>query len=235
MPVLYSKLFYTLQRIGSQRSASVVLPLVFDLATPQSVIDVGCGAGTWLAVTRQLGVATTIGIEGPWVADIELASADIEMRHADLERPLPVTERSDLALCLEVAEHLSPGRAEGLVDDLVALSDRVLFSAAVHWQGGIGHFNEQPQSYWAGLFASRGYGAIDLIRPRIWHDGRVSYWYRQNMLLFVKGAPLVPVAALDRRHPARFFNPWCVVEIFDRMRGLSAPPRARTTATASSL
>jgi hypothetical protein len=225
--VLYSRLFYALQRNGSRRSAAAVLPHVFAVTAPRSIIDVGCGVGTWLTAARGLGIERTVGVEGPWVANVDLASPGIEMHHADLEQSLPALERHDLALCLEVAEHLSPQRAEGLVGDLVRLSDKVLFSAAIHWQGGVGHLNEQPQSYWAGLFARHGYGAVDVIRPLIWRDRRVSYWYRQNMLLYVKGAPIAPAAALDRRHPARFANPWCVVEIFDRMRGLSAPRPAR--------
>ena len=231
--MLYSSLFYALQRRGSERSADVVLPVAFEFTKPASIVDVGCGAGTWLAAARRLGVTRTVGVEGPWVANVELASKDIEMHHADLERKLPELGRFDLAVCMEVAEHLSPERAAGIVEDLCALSDTVLFSAAIHWQGGIRHLNEQPQSYWAALFARHGFGASDVIRPRIWRNGRVSYWYRQNTILYVKGAPPVPAAALDVRHPGRFVNPWCVVELFDRMRGLSAPRPSRATAASS--
>jgi SAM-dependent methyltransferase len=198
---------------------------VFEQTNPASVVDVGCGAGTWLAAARKLGAGKAVGVEGAWVANVRSASTDIEMHHADLEAPLPPLGRFDLAMCMEVAEHLSRDRAESLVADLCALSDTVLFSAAVPWQGGIGHLNEQPQSYWAGLFAENGFGAHDVIRPRVWKDGRVSYWYRQNAILYRKGVPGAVGATLDRRHPARFFNPWCIVEIADRMRGLTAPRR----------
>ena len=228
--MLYSKLFYAAQRIGSARSARALLPVVFEHTSPTSIIDIGCGAGTWLAAARRLGVAKTVGVEGAWVANVRLESPDIEMHHADLEASLPALGHFDLAMCMEVAEHLGRDRAEGLVADLCALSDKVLFSAAVPWQGGIGHFNEQPQSYWAGLFAANGFGAHDVVRPRVWKDGRISYWYRQNAILYLKGVPGAVGANLDRRHPSRFFNPWCVVEIVDRMRGLTAPgrPRARS-------
>jgi SAM-dependent methyltransferase len=225
--VLYSRLFYAAQRIGSARSAKALLPVVFDHANPSSVVDVGCGAGTWLAAARRLGAEKAVGIEGAWVANVRLASPDIHMHHADLEAPLPRLGRFDLAMCLEVAEHLTRDRAEGLVVDLCALSDTVLFSAAIPWQGGIGHLNEQPQSYWAGLFGDNGFGAHDIVRPRVWNDGRVSYWYRQNAILYCKGIPGAVGTTLDRRHPSRFFNPWCVVEIVDRMRGLTAPRRRR--------
>jgi hypothetical protein len=40
------------------------------------------------------------------------------------------------------AEHLPPGAADGLVAGPAALSDRILFSAAVPGQGGTGHVSE---------------------------------------------------------------------------------------------
>lgn len=55
--------------------------------------------------------------------------------------------RFDLAMTIEVAEHLTPVRADSFVEDLTRLSDVVLFSAAIPAQGGINHVNEQWQSY----------------------------------------------------------------------------------------
>ncbi len=220
---MYSKLFYAAQRAGSMRSARAILPIVFAHVRPQAVIDVGCGVGTWLDVAGQLGADRIVGVEGRWVENNRLASPLIDMRYADLEEPLPDLGRYDLAICMEVAEHLSRGRGESLVRELCGLSDQVLFSAAIVWQGGIGHHNERMQSYWASLFAANGYGACDIVRPAVWTNGTVSYWYRQNCLLYVKGAPIVAPQSLDRRHPGRFVNPWCVVELFQRARRLTLP------------
>jgi len=223
--LLYSKLFYAAQRIGSAKSARGILPVVFSHTRPETVIDVGCGVGTWLAVAGQLGASKISGVEGPWVEKNSLASPAIVMNYADLEQTLPPLGRYDLAMCMEVAEHLSPQRAEGLVTDLCGLSDNVLFSAAIVWQGGIGHLNERMQSYWAALFAANGYGACDVVRPAVWDNSKVSYWDRQNCILYVKGARGVAPASLDRRHPGRFVNPWCVVELYQRAIRLGLSPQ----------
>lgn len=206
--MVYTQLFYALQRRGSERSAQVVLPIIFDAVQPKSVIDVGCGVGTWLAVAHRLGTATTVGLEGAWVQGLPLAHPQLDVRVADLETALPAQQRYDLAVCMEVAEHLSPTRAESFVAELCTLSDHVLFSAAIPWQGGTHHLNERPQSYWATLFAERGYGARDLVRPKVWRNGRVSYWYRQNALLFSKGAVSDPTLKFDIKHPIHFVTPW---------------------------
>lgn len=192
--------FYAGQRNGSLRSARAILPIVFDTVHPATVVDVGCGVGTWLGPARALGARRTVGIEGEWVQQPAL-STGIELHHARLEEPIPLDERFDLALCLEVAEHLSPMRARGLVADLTRLGRHVLFSAAIPGQGGHLHVNEQWQGYWAELFAEQGYGALDIVRPRVrWKRG-VEFWYRQNAILYSAGAPIVDPHSLDEIHP----------------------------------
>src|SRR4029077_20979056 len=86
---------------------------------------------------------------------------------------------------LEVAEHLDEAVASEFVASLVTHGAAVLFSAAVPRQGGSGHVNEQWPSYWAARFAHHGYVPIDAVRPAVWTDDRVAYWYAQNMLLYV--------------------------------------------------
>jgi hypothetical protein len=66
------------------------------------------------------------------------------------------------------------------------VSKKVLFSAAIPGQGGINHFNEQWPSYWADIFSRFCYVPVDCIRPRIWHDDTIPWWYRQNCLLYIE-------------------------------------------------
>src|SRR5262249_8501160 len=110
----------------------------------------------------------------------------IEFTSANLEENIEISERYDLCISVEVAEHLTSDRSRAFVDMLCSASDVVLFSAAIPQQGGTNHINERWQSFWAGLFDEAGYGCYDLIRPRVWTDARVESWYRQNMLLYVR-------------------------------------------------
>jgi hypothetical protein len=182
----YPREFYASRNERTRHAARTILPLVLQ-AVPgvDSAMDVGCGVGTWLAVLRELGVAEVQGVDGPWVDRSLLVIPNEAFRHVDLTQPLRLNRRYALAMSLEVAEHLPESRAEGFVDDLVSLSDFVLFSAAVPGQGGRGHVNEQWLEYWAVKFAQRGYVPVDLVRRTIWHDDAIPYWYRQNLLLYV--------------------------------------------------
>jgi hypothetical protein len=67
----------------------------------------------------------------------------IEFVTHNLEATLPLRERFDLAMSLEVAEHLTPGRAESFIQELCGVSDCVLFGAAIPGQGGTNHIHER--------------------------------------------------------------------------------------------
>lgn len=187
----YTTTFYKKQSDGSARSAARIVPVVLELVPGiQSAVDVGCGVGTFLEQFRNHGVAWTQGIDGNYV-DREMLRIDQDRFEArDLSQPLSFDRRFDLAISLEVAEHLPPGRALSFVDDLTRLSDLVLFSAAIPGQGGTHHVNEQWQDYWADRFRDLGYYSIDAIRHQIWDLDDVESWYRQNTILYANLASL---------------------------------------------
>jgi hypothetical protein len=210
---VYDGAFYQSQVDGSARSASVVIPIVLSLFKAVSIVDVGCGTGCWAGTFSTHGISDYVGIDGDYVDQSVLRIPPDRFHSADLRQPLKLGRRFDLACCLEVAEHLPLARAEGLVADLAALADVVLFSAAIPHQGGMDHINEQPQSYWAGLFARQGFVALDCIRPRIHGNPDVEWWYQQNILMFCRPekCPASCVAIsdafrLDRIHPQMVQN-----------------------------
>ncbi|MCC7271126.1 MAG: class I SAM-dependent methyltransferase [Alphaproteobacteria bacterium] len=216
---LYDRAFHDDLHKDALPAARVIVPLVLDLLGPvRSVVDVGCSLGAWLSEFRRAGVARCVGLDGDYVERDRLMIPPADFYPVDLARPVRSPERFDLAMSLEVAEHLPRERSIGFVVDLVALAPVVLFSAAVPGQTGAGHINEAWQDSWVTRFRSRGYEVIDAIRPAVWTDRRVAWWYRQNMLLFASRDALAARPALaeaaartDRRrlslvHPEVFLS-----------------------------
>ncbi len=204
-PSGYDRQFYADRSERTAPSARRILGIVRDHIPFRSVADFGCGTGTWLAVAlRDYGAERAIGFEGDWMQPEWLDDPLIQLHSHDLEqaaRPGQV----DLAVSLEVAEHLSPGRAESFVSDLCQAAPAVLFGAAIPGQGGVGHVNEQWQSYWAELFAVQGYKCSDAVRPLVWDEKELPYWYRQNILLYSKNALEAPSPAiLNLVHPDKW-------------------------------
>lgn len=179
----YDEKFYR-ELEPTRDSAREILPVVFDLLHSKSVVDVGCGEGHWLAAAMELGIADVAGVEGEWIGNAKLVIPREKIQVHDLAHPLVLGRRFDLALALEVAEHLPAASAQQFVKGLCDAADHVLFSAAIPGQGGRNHLNEQWPQYWADLFAEFGFACYDVIRQRIWDNPKVQWYYAQNCLLF---------------------------------------------------
>lgn len=182
---VYDDTFFRYLQLGSLRSAGVIVPLVVDLLKIASLLDVGCGAGAWLSVYRKAGLPRYLGVDGEYVTTASLLIPASAFVPRDISKPFDLDERFDLTQCLEVGEHLPDDASRTLVQNLVAHSDLVLFSAAVPGQGGENHINEQPLSFWRGLFAEHGYAPYDFLRPLIKGNSLVEAWYRHNAILYV--------------------------------------------------
>lgn len=169
-----------------QRSAQRIAAVLLEYVTPASVLDVGCGTGSFLAAVQQAGVADVQGVDGPWLDPATLCIDADRVTVRDLEHSLDLNRRFDLVASMEVAEHLEPARAEGFVADLASHGDLVLFSAAVPFQGGAGHINERWPSWWANKFRQHGFVPVDVFRPRLWDETGVLWWLRQNLLLYAR-------------------------------------------------
>lgn len=182
----YTRDFFAEQRSGSAASARQIVPIVLEMTRPRSVIDVGCGIGTWLEVFAEYGIDDFLGIDGEYVDSSQLLIPPERFLARDLRQPVIVGREFDLAVSLEVAEHLPEEVARRFVESLARLAPAVLFSAAIPGQGGVDHLNEQWPQYWAEMFFEHDFVVFDVIRPRFWHHPDVAWWYAQNTLLFLK-------------------------------------------------
>jgi SAM-dependent methyltransferase len=220
----YTPGFFAAHRAGSQASARRILPIICDWVDPASIVDVGCGTGEWLGVASALGIERLTGIDGAHLDDTSPTVPVEAFRQWDLTRPLDRSFAShDLAICLEVAEHLPAEAADTLVDSLSRLAPVVLFSAAIPHQTGTGHVNEQWPAYWAERFARQGFLPFDVIRSRIWDDSSVEWWYRQNLMLYIRDTWIHDRPALAERlgapgEPRALVHPECFLAANDRLR-----------------
>lgn len=202
----YDSSFYQSQMEGSYRSARKVLAKFFQYYSPSSMVDFGCGVGTWLRAGADLGVSRVLGLDGEYVNRELLRIPPECFRSCDLAKDaLRIDGSFDLAVSLEVVEHLPAERAAEFVAALCRAASVVLFAAAVPGQRGTHHVNEQFPSYWVPLFRAQGFSCFDFLRPAIWGDKDVEVWYRQNILVFARDltfpCPATEASDVDRIHP----------------------------------
>lgn len=214
----YTNSYYEEVNRSAVHSAETAIPMVVQLVHPHSAVDVGSGEGYWTAALLKNGVPDVTAVDGPWVDRAQLKIPVEKFVVQDFSNSLQLARTFDMVLCLEVAEHLKPERAESFVADLTRLAPAIVFSAAIPGQGGTMHYNEEWPSYWAGIFARHGYDAIDVFRPALWNNQNISAMYRQNMFLYVrrdyrdshadlKGLPTSPPESiLNLVHPVVYEN-----------------------------
>lgn len=172
-------------------SASIVVPYLLEYIDVKRVIDIGCGPGQWLQVFQASGATEAVGIDGAHVPRElrkiqqfhEFDLTDLPGLKTFLKSSFP--DKFNLCISLEVAEHLPEGLAREFIALLTSLSDYVLFSAAIPYQTGENHINEQLHDYWVKLFMGKGYSCCDIFRKKFWNHPSVNWWYRQNMFLFI--------------------------------------------------
>jgi hypothetical protein len=204
---LYNDKFFEAHERDARESARAMLPLLFEFVRPASVVDFGCGWGTWLVEFQAAGVTEYLGLDGDYVDRAKLHIEPARFLARDLTRLVELERRFEMAVCLEVAEHLRPEFAETLVASLVRAAPLVLFSGAIPLQHGTGHYNEQWPEYWQEIFRRHDYVVVDCLRRAMWNDRRIGSWYRQNTLLFVQRSRLEAYPRLKAAYEQAGPNP----------------------------
>lgn len=181
-------------------SRRCLFALLAFVGVPKTFLDVGCGSGHLVRTSAQLGVLS----EG-WDVNIEDAYSDsegYEFTRVDLTEVKQTRfhrdrgfNKFDLTLCWETAEHLPPESADTLCDTLATVTapgGLLVFTAARPGQGGSGHLNEQPRTYWRDRLRLRGLNPERLLTRQLsttWSQVAPSCpWYGENVQVFRKGA-----------------------------------------------
>ncbi len=189
------------------RAAEIIVPIITNEFKPNSVLDVGCGIGTWLSVFHKNGNLDYLGVDGDYIDRSLLHHYISESKFYpfDLNCELQLNRKFDIVLSLEVAEHIEERFSDSFIKTLVNHSDTIIFSAAIPMQIGENHVNEQWLSYWISKFERYNYFPHDTIRPKIWNNNQIEFWYRQNIIVFKKDIKFEsPV--LDIVHPSFYFT-----------------------------
>ncbi len=182
---IYEENFYELEKTVSLSNAEIILPYILNKIHCTSVVDFGCGAGEWLKVAKSLGVVDVLGLDGEYARKY-IVIENNEFEAVDFTNNVVLDKKYDLAISLEVAEHLPTESSKHFIQTITKYSDIVLFSAAIPGQGGTMHINEQWPSFWKELFYECGFELCDVLRKQFWNNQHVESFYKQNMFIYCK-------------------------------------------------
>jgi SAM-dependent methyltransferase len=187
--LIYSDEYYREVEEAAATGAGVMSSTIIERFSPRTVVDVGCGTGALLAALRDKG-CTVRGLEYAEAGLRRCRQRGLDVTKFDIESETPAFDAScDVAISLEVAEHLPASKADKYVGLLCSLSPIVVCSAARPGQTGRDHVNLQPQAYWIEKFQDNGHvcdaAEAQLLSSR-WREGRVADWYYENIMVFRK-------------------------------------------------
>lgn len=147
----YDKNYYG-ARMDFKNEVYPLMGNIFDnILKPKNVIDVGCGHGILMDGLS----CESVGIEASDEGFKQTKERGYEAYQIDLRLPLDFKRRFDLAISIEVAEHLEEEYADIFVDNLISLSNRILVTASPKVEQY--HYNAQSKQYWIEKFCAKGF------------------------------------------------------------------------------
>lgn len=167
-------------------SARLIIKEVLPFLTGvDSILDLGCGMGTWTKSLEELGFSNILMVDHPSLPVTDLVNENKgSFTGVDLESGFPPANHFDLIMCIEVLEHFHEKRAIDIFNYITKHTDLVLFSAAIPGQSGEGHINCRRHNYWHKQFAAQGFHFFDGFKTSILNDDSINYWLRQNMFIY---------------------------------------------------
>ena len=185
---LYRKGWYEVDQISYQQIESEEGPFATRLAewiatelAPATVLDIGCGPGTYVRALRAAGVEAT---------GIDTDNRVLGQQHLQQQSLFELQQQAHLVICLEVAEHIEPSKAQDVVSSVVQAVEAggwLIWSAAHPGQGGVGHINCQPKDYWAKIITAAGLKRDTKTEHQMLAHIGAGYhmgWFLQNAMVF---------------------------------------------------
>lgn len=177
-----------------------------DKYRPASVVDYGCGIGSYLQIFKRFSSSKVLGIDGI-PASATVLNSD-EYQQCDLGGIFEFSTTAELAICVEVMEHLTDDQALQLARTISENTRNIiLFSAAEVGQPGHNHINCRDLSEWLSRWENLGWYP-DLYETLGVRALSTLCWFRRNLVLLTRSPqPKLHTEALIEIANKRFIWP----------------------------
>ena len=163
----------------------IAAKMIWQHFKPTSVVDFGCAEGLYLKVFQGMG-CRVVGVEGTdhWMPSLQNNIGNGALKE-DLRIPFDLGDRFDMAMSVEVLEHLEEEYALVAVQNICRHSD-LLFITASPKRGGTNHVNPQPKPYWIERFEAQGFEYREKLTEemQLWPWPDRLRWLREDLMLF---------------------------------------------------
>jgi hypothetical protein len=153
----------------------------FDIRRVKTIIDIGCGDGSYVKEFRRKGF-TCDGFDGcPLTEKIPYCG----IKDLSKELVFITAFKYDLAICLEVGEHIPQKYEQFFIDNICITSDNIILSWAIEGQGGLGHVNCRNNDYIIAEMKKRNFD-YDAIATNFLRKNSTLPWFKNTLMAFYK-------------------------------------------------
>jgi len=163
---------------------------IYKKLKPQSIIDLGCGVGSYLEGAFKAGCEDIKGIEISYddVQKYIVNSIFPYISYGDITENILIKEKFDCVLSIEVAEHIDPQKTDNFIKSLINCSKKhIILTAAPPGQRGTGHINLREKSFWIKAIEEKGAVYNEELVEQFknkWKEFNVPKYILKNLMVF---------------------------------------------------
>jgi len=188
----YSYKYYNRHLVKYKEWENDVGKYIFNTFSPDSILDLGCGVGSYIEGALLAGCKKVLGIElnfdnaKEYFTDLicpYIISGDVTIN-------LKLQCKFDCVISFEVGEHIEPDGTQGFINNLTSYTNKyIIFTAASPGQRGTGHINLLDKNIWIESVVKKGFvyrgDLVDKCKID-WKEFNVESYIIKNLMIFRK-------------------------------------------------
>jgi len=165
---------------------------IYDIFKPSSIVDLGCGVGSYLEGAFQNGCKDICGIEISYEKAQKYIVDVIKpfIACGDITKSLNLDRQFDCVVSFEVGEHIEPDGTDAFIDNLTNLCKQyIILTAAPPGQPGTGHINRREKKFWIKSIQTKKFiyqdQIVNMLWP-VWKTFSTPKYILKNLMVFKK-------------------------------------------------
>jgi cyclopropane fatty-acyl-phospholipid synthase-like methyltransferase len=160
---LYNDEFFLWHLTYAREYSMKTMDWYIDAYKPTSVVDFGCGIGSYLESCYNKGIKNIAGydIGGEYAQKYTPDFLYPFIEYCDCTKPIKTQQKYECVISFETIEHIEPSGTNVFIENLVNATDfdkgRILFTGAPPEQEGCGHINCRDKQEWIEIFAEQDF------------------------------------------------------------------------------
>lgn len=187
------------------KDPKIIIEEILKHFHPKKVIDLWCWLGAFVKTFQDHWI-DAYWVNWPRVEKDKLVMNEDRLIIKNLEEFCDFKKWYDMAITIEVAEHIDAKYADNFIKTITSCADIIIFSAAIPWQWWFKHVNEQSPEYREEKFNKLWYRFYDVFRWKFWNNKDIAISHRQNMFLVMKEWINLP-SSLEEKSPRYIIHP----------------------------